>query len=179
MSNGLGLTVDEMRHMSRAAQRYQFAATQDKHPAVAFLHNAYAVAIMDSLRDLASDEFVMRTTGENPATLRSEARKFQDKLELSARSLAKKSGLGEGEAPFHRTLWGNVLIGGAFTGLATWLIGGRPLTGVLVGAGMGAAKHMLVNGFEGRPATAPHVPEAAKLPELVPPTGRLPGILIS
>lgn len=174
----LGLTPFEIGELYRSAARYQFAATQDKHPAVAFLHNSYAVAILDKLRDLASDQQVQMTIRENPAILRAEARGFQDKMEKTVRELSRRAGLGElGETPFYRTWWGVMLLGGAFGGLASALFGRRVVYGAAIGAGLGLAKHLLINGIDAL-TPAPMLPGFTPLPEvaMTKPTYKTPGI---
>ncbi len=88
----LGLTNWEINHMMRGIKRYHFAAKQDRHPVVAFLHNAYSVAIMDEMRDMATDAEIDAATGERIQTIRKEILELQDKLQKAAEKLAKKLG---------------------------------------------------------------------------------------
>lgn len=85
----LGLLPNEIERMTRAAQRYHFASLQDRHPIIGFLHNAYAVAIMDVLRDLATDEEIERETGLKMRSFRSEVHAEQDRLQRLGIELAQ------------------------------------------------------------------------------------------
>lgn len=79
-AKALGLVENEIERMVRAIKRYHFATKQDQHPAVRFLHNAYAVGIMDVLRDLATDNEIRRATGTDMRALRKEILAEQDRL---------------------------------------------------------------------------------------------------
>lgn len=93
LSAGMGLLPEEAGRMMRAVRRFHFATKQDSHPVVAFLHNAYSVAIMDILRDLATDDEIRRMTGEDMPKLRREVLGEQDKLQKKAEDLARKFGI--------------------------------------------------------------------------------------
>ena len=90
----LGLEDGEIGHMMRGIKRYHFATKQDQHPIVRFLHNAYSVAIMDELRDLADDEKINAVTGEDIRTLRKEILAEQDRLQKYGEDIAKELGIG-------------------------------------------------------------------------------------
>lgn len=80
----------------RGASRFHFASLQDKNPVVAARHNGYAVALIDALRDIASEEEVRKVTGESARKLRSQIIAIQDKLEGEAIELLemlKKRGI--------------------------------------------------------------------------------------
>ena len=77
----LGLTDPEVNQMMRAVNRYHYAAQQDLNPIVGFLHNSYSVAIMDQLRDLATDEEIDAATGGSIRDLRVEILAIQDGLQ--------------------------------------------------------------------------------------------------
>ena len=72
---------DEIRRLYRSAFRYQFAAEQNRHPIVAFLHNSYAVSLVEALRSLASDEEVSRAIGTDFRAFRAGVLDLQDTLQ--------------------------------------------------------------------------------------------------
>lgn len=99
----IGIAPYEMDRMLRAARRFHFAAAQDTHPVVAFLHNSYSVAIMDMLRELATDDEVLRATGTDSRAMRGEMLALQDRLQATGERMAKQSGLaglGQAAVPF-------------------------------------------------------------------------------
>ena len=81
------ITDPGMKHMLRSIERYHYASTQDVNPVVAARHNGYAVALVDSLRDLASDEQVKAATGTDVRKLRQDILKVQDEHEGMALKL--------------------------------------------------------------------------------------------
>jgi hypothetical protein len=87
---------ENIRKLLRQAKRYQFAAEQDAHPAIAFLHSSYAVALLDGARMLASDEEITAAIGEDYRAIRKNALSFQDKLQKMAETVAKKFGIDPG-----------------------------------------------------------------------------------
>lgn len=74
----------------RQAQRYHFASLQDRHPVVASRHNAYAVALIDALNEMATEEEIRAVTGGDAKKLRAEIIAVQDKIEIAAFKLAKE-----------------------------------------------------------------------------------------
>lgn len=80
----IGFREKAIRDLLRGAQRYHFAALQDRHPVVAARHNAYAVALVDALWSMAKEDEVMRVTGTSLSKLRSDILSQQDKLEEGA-----------------------------------------------------------------------------------------------
>jgi len=91
--SALGLDGREMGLMLRQARRYHLASLQDENPAIAFLHNAYAVGIMDMLRDLAADAEIARATGADARRLRQEILRVQDELESKTMKVMESIGL--------------------------------------------------------------------------------------
>lgn len=79
-----GFRRKAIRDLLRGAQRYHFASLQDKHPVVAARHNAYAVALVDALWSISSDEEVKKVSGVSLSKLRGEILAQQDKLEDTA-----------------------------------------------------------------------------------------------
>lgn len=76
------LPHDEVvKRLTRQAYRYQFGAEQDMNPAIAFLHNSYAVAYIDAVRDLAKDNEIQEAVGDEYWQLRKRVLAFQDKLQ--------------------------------------------------------------------------------------------------
>jgi hypothetical protein len=90
--SGLGLTDGEILRMVRHVKRYHMASLQDLNPIVAFLHNAYAVGIMDMMRDLADDDVIAKATGEDIKALRREILQVQDRLENTGLTIMRKVG---------------------------------------------------------------------------------------
>jgi hypothetical protein len=74
----------------RQAQRFHFASQQDANPIIAARHNGYAVALMDAIRDIATEEEVKAVTGISALKLRTEVLAFQDKIEGAALKLLEQ-----------------------------------------------------------------------------------------
>ena len=74
----------------RQLNRYHMASLQDRHPVVASKHNAYAVALVDALNELATPEEIHAVTGGDIKKVRAEILATQDKIEAMAFELAKK-----------------------------------------------------------------------------------------
>jgi hypothetical protein len=89
----LGLKDDEIGTMLRQARRYHVASLQDANPAIAFLHNAYSVGIMDMLRDMATDDEIRAATDVDARALRKEILKVQDDLEGKTMKVIESIGL--------------------------------------------------------------------------------------
>ena len=68
----------------RGAQRFHFASLQDRNPIVAARHNGYAVALIDALRDIATENEVKSAHGLSLRALRGEILGVQDKIETEA-----------------------------------------------------------------------------------------------
>ena len=69
----------------RGATRYHVASLQDLDPLVAARHNGYAVALIDALIDLATEEDGRRVAGVSIAALRSDILGVQDRVEQSVK----------------------------------------------------------------------------------------------
>ncbi|NIM51689.1 MAG: hypothetical protein GTO22_20990 [Gemmatimonadales bacterium] len=74
----------------RGAWRYHYGSLQDKNPIVAARHNGYAVALIDALRDVATEEEVQKVVGESAMKLRKEILDTQDKIERLAVKLLEQ-----------------------------------------------------------------------------------------
>lgn len=80
----IGAKAKMIRVLLRGAQRYHFASVQDRNPIVAARHNAYAVALVDALRDIATEEEIHAATGVSLSKLREEVLAVQDAIEAKA-----------------------------------------------------------------------------------------------
>lgn len=86
----LVMSSEEMiRNAVRQARRYHQASLQDQNPIVASRHNAYAVALIDAVRDVSDDDEVLALTGESLSGLRRDILEFQDKIEAVAFRILK------------------------------------------------------------------------------------------
>ncbi len=63
------------------------AARQDRDAGVRFLHASYAVANLDILRQVASDQEIRQASGENPVALLNEASRIQDEAQRTLRQV--------------------------------------------------------------------------------------------
>lgn len=72
---------DAIKMAVRQIKRWIFAAKQDRHPGIAFLHASYAVGDLDMLRQVVSDNIVINVTGMSPFELHREATQLQDKAQ--------------------------------------------------------------------------------------------------
>lgn len=68
----------------RGARRYHIASLQDNNPIIAARHNGYAVALIDALRDIATEEEVKQVENISLRKLRGEILAVQDKIEGAA-----------------------------------------------------------------------------------------------
>ena len=69
---------ESLKQAVRQIERWIYAAGQDRHPAISILHANYAVGDLDMLRQMVSDDEVIKATGKNPLTLLVEATRLQD-----------------------------------------------------------------------------------------------------
>lgn len=74
----------------RQSSRYHLASLQDRDPLIAARHNGYAVALIDAVRDLATEDEVKQITGGSLLKFRQEIIGMQDKLEGKLFEIAKK-----------------------------------------------------------------------------------------
>src|SRR3989304_6758469 len=79
-----------IRSIWRQAGRYHFASLQDRNPVVAVRHNGYAVALIDILHDIATEDEVKAVTGESLMQKRKEIIAVQDKLETRRMKLLEE-----------------------------------------------------------------------------------------
>lgn len=80
----------EVQKLFHSAKRYQFAALQDNNPLIQFLHNSYAVALVDAIRDLVPDASIASTmVGEDFTDFRNHVIALQAGLEARAMELLK------------------------------------------------------------------------------------------
>lgn len=68
----------------RGASRFHVASLQDLNPIIAARHNGYAVALVDALTDIATEEEVFQVSGVSLRKLRKEILSAQDKIEAVA-----------------------------------------------------------------------------------------------
>ena len=112
------------------ARRYQFASLQDNNPVVAARHNGYAVALVDTLSQIATEEEVQTVTGMSLQKLLDETHESQRIFEEKVMDMVDKikalgipvPGLGGSEgAPLVTWFEGIGIIGGALTaGVGIW-----------------------------------------------------------
>ena len=76
-----GFRSKAVKDLVRGAQRYHFASMQDRHPFVAARHNAYAVALIDALWSISTEEEVKKVARVSLSKLRGDILSQQDKLE--------------------------------------------------------------------------------------------------
>lgn len=90
------ISDEAARRLTRRVMRYHEGSSQDANPVIAFLHNSYAVADVDSLWELSTPEQVKRAAGEDLRKLRDEVLRVQDRLErmgLKALKMLKARGV--------------------------------------------------------------------------------------
>ena len=75
------LSDDAIRHLAVSAQRFYYASLQDKNPVISARHNAYAVAIVHQLSNLASREKIQAAAGVDIRSLRWQIMAAQDAQE--------------------------------------------------------------------------------------------------
>lgn len=79
--------AEQMRcieYLWRGARRFHIASLQDQNPIVAARHNGYAVALVDALRDVSTEEEVRRVTHGSLKRLREGILRMQDRIEGQA-----------------------------------------------------------------------------------------------
>jgi len=69
---------ETIRILIRQASRWAVAAEQDANPLIRVLHANYAMAFVAALRQVASDDFVIRETGVDPQELETYVGQLQD-----------------------------------------------------------------------------------------------------
>lgn len=72
------VSPDSIKIALRQIERWMYAAAVDTNAAIALLHANYAVGDLDLLRQMVSDDIVIRETGKNPQVLLAQAIKLQD-----------------------------------------------------------------------------------------------------
>jgi len=83
-----GISQNEMiQRLYRQAYRYQFGAEQDMNPAIKFLHNSYAKAYIDAIRDLFMDAEIQSAIGKKYWDLQKRIHKTQDELQAMGEKL--------------------------------------------------------------------------------------------
>jgi len=75
------VSEESIKQAVRQIERWIYASKQDEHPGIAVLHANYAVGDLDMLRQMVSDEVVIRATGKNPFTLLAQATALQDEAQ--------------------------------------------------------------------------------------------------
>lgn len=81
---------DAIKMAVRQIKRWIFAAKQDRHPGIAFLHASYAVGDLDMLRQVVSDNVVIDVTRINPFELHKEATQLQDEAQDKMESMCPR-----------------------------------------------------------------------------------------
>jgi hypothetical protein len=71
----------------RQIERWLVAAKQDMHPAIKLLHANYAVGNLDMIRQMYSDEEILKYTGKNLQRLNVIATKLQDEAQAELAKL--------------------------------------------------------------------------------------------
>lgn len=112
------------------ARRYQFASLQDQNPVVAARHNGYAVALADTLAQMATEAEVEAVTGMSLQKLVEETHESQRVFETQVMDVVEKikalginvPGLGgvDSQAPLVTPLEGIGFLGGAALAALGW-----------------------------------------------------------
>jgi hypothetical protein len=72
---------EAIKTIYRQAERYQLGAEQDNNPIIAFLHNSYAAALTDVLREISDNDGINAATGGDYQALRRRVLSLQDALQ--------------------------------------------------------------------------------------------------
>ena len=88
----LSISPDSIKKGVRQIERWMLAVKQDRNPGIALLHANYAVGNLDMLRQMVSDNEVIKVTGKNPLQLMARATRLQDIAQKKVIDLCNMNG---------------------------------------------------------------------------------------
>jgi hypothetical protein len=74
--------LEKIQRLLRQTARWSTAAEQDSNPYIRNLHATYAVGYLLALREIYSDETILKLTGVDPRRLETEVNKVMDNAML-------------------------------------------------------------------------------------------------